>query len=93
MELIWVLLAKFATNEITPVTAPINKLNELIINMPPTICIHPKNEFCGGDGFFGKKNWQKLWPITPLSAQISASKFQNLSQIPLKNRGVWENSL
>ena len=31
--------------------------------------------------------------IAQLSAQISASKFQNLSQIPLKNRGVWENSL
>ena len=29
--------------------------------------------------------------ITPLSTQISASKFQNLSQIPLKNRGVWKN--
>ena len=27
--------------------------------------------------------------LTPLSAQITASKFQNLSQIPLKNRGVW----
>ena len=36
------------------------------------------------------------WPagqindITPLSAQISASKFQNLSQIPPKIRGVWK---
>ena len=28
--------------------------------------------------------------ITPLSAQISGSKFQNLSQIPLKIRGVWK---
>ena len=28
--------------------------------------------------------------ITPLSAQISASKFQNLSQIPLKICGVWK---
>ena len=27
---------------------------------------------------------QKIKDITPLSAQISASKFQNLSQIPLK---------
>ena len=27
--------------------------------------------------------------LTPLSAQTSTSKFQNLSQIPLKNRGVW----
>ena len=26
--------------------------------------------------------------LTPLSAQISASKFQNLSQIPLKIRGI-----
>jgi len=24
--------------------------------------IHPKNELCGGDGFFGKKNWWKIWP-------------------------------
>ena len=29
--------------------------------------------------------------ITPLSAQISASKFQNLSQILLKVCGVWKN--
>ena len=29
--------------------------------------------------------------ITPLSAQISASKFQILSPIPLKIRGVWKN--
>ena len=29
--------------------------------------------------------------ITPLSIQISASKFQNLSQIPLKSRGDWKN--
>ena len=28
---------------------------------------------------------------TPLTTQISASKFQNLSQILLKIRGVWEN--
>ena len=27
--------------------------------------------------------------FTPFSAQISANKFQNLSQIPLKNCGVW----
>ena len=33
----------------------------------------------------------KIKSITPLSAQISASKFQNLSQIPLKIRGVWKN--
>ena len=26
------------------------------------LIIHEKNEFCGGDGFFGKKNWQKIWP-------------------------------
>ena len=29
--------------------------------------------------------------ITPLSAQIIASKFQNLCQIPLKICGVWKN--
>ena len=29
--------------------------------------------------------------ITPLSAQISASKFPNFSQIPLKICGVWNN--
>ena len=28
--------------------------------------------------------------IIPLSAQISGSKFQNLSQLPLKNCGVWK---
>ena len=28
--------------------------------------------------------------LTPLTAQISASKFQNLSQFPLKIRRVWE---
>ena len=29
--------------------------------------------------------------ITPLSAQINASKFQNSSKIPLKIPGVWKN--
>ena len=24
--------------------------------------IHEKKELCGGDGFFGKKNWRKIWP-------------------------------
>ena len=33
---------------------------------------------------------QKIKDISPLSAQISASKFQNLSQIPLKICGVWK---
>ena len=34
-------------------------------------------------GFF-----ERIFNLTPLSAQISASKFQNLSQIQLKFRGV-----
>ena len=21
-----------------------------------------KNEFCGGDGYLGKKKWRKIWP-------------------------------
>ena len=29
--------------------------------------------------------------LTPLTTQISTSKFQNLSQTPLKIRGVWKN--
>ena len=33
----------------------------------------------------------KLKKITPPTTKISASKFQNLSQIPLKIRGVWKN--
>ena len=45
----------------------------------------------GGDQ--NKNIYYDVSEITPLSSQISASKFQNLSQIPLKNRGVWENSL
>ena len=28
--------------------------------------------------------------LIPLTTQINASKFQNLSQIPLKIRGVWK---
>ena len=24
--------------------------------------IHEKKDFCGGDGFFGKKKWRKIWP-------------------------------
>ena len=24
--------------------------------------IKRKNELCGGDGFFGQKNWRKIWP-------------------------------
>ena len=36
--------------------------------------IHEKNEFCGGDGFFGKNNWRKIWPknglIWPKIAKI-----------------------
>ena len=34
---------------------------------------------------------QQIYFITPLSTQISASKFRNLSQIPLKIRGVSKN--
>ena len=26
------------------------------------IIIHGKKDLCGGDGFFGKKNWRKIWP-------------------------------
>ena len=26
------------------------------------VVIHEKKELCGGDGFFGKKNWGKIWP-------------------------------
>ena len=33
----------------------------------------------------------RILKVTPLTTQISASKFQNLSQIPLKIRGVWKN--
>ena len=32
-----------------------------------------------------------VFGTTPLSAKISASKFQNLSQIPLKIFGIWKN--
>ena len=32
-----------------------------------------------------------IWYLTPLSAQISVSKFQNLSLIPLRNHGAWKN--
>ena len=38
-----------------------------------------------------KLGYPVLYNLTPLSAQISASKFQNLSQIPLKIRGVLKN--
>ena len=38
-----------------------------------------------------KLGYPVLYNLTPLSAQISASKFQNLSQIPLKICGVWKN--
>ena len=24
--------------------------------------IHEKKDFCGGDGYLGKKNWRKIWP-------------------------------
>ena len=36
------------------------------------------------------KKFQHVNYITPLSAQISAKKFQNLSQIPLKICVVWK---
>ena len=26
------------------------------------LSIHGKNEWCGGDSFFGKRNWRKIWP-------------------------------
>ena len=26
------------------------------------LAIHSKNEFCGGYGYLGKKNWRKIWP-------------------------------
>jgi hypothetical protein len=31
--------------------------------------IHEKKELCGGDGFFGKKNWRKIWPKNGLKLQ------------------------
>ena len=40
-------------------------------------------------GNLGSCDHCNLLVLTPLSAQISASKFQNLSQILLKIRGVW----
>ena len=30
--------------------------------------IHEKKELCGGDGFFGKKNWRKIWPKNGLKS-------------------------
>ena len=30
------------------------------------VVIHAKNEFCGGVGYLGKKNWQKIWPKNDL---------------------------
>ena len=41
-------------------------------------------------GNLGSCDHCNLLVLTPLSPQISASKFQNLSQIPLKIRGGWK---
>ena len=44
--------------------------------------IHEKKELCGGDGFFGKKNWRKIWPKNGL-------KWPKIAKIWPKNGLIW----
>ena len=46
--------------------------------------IHEKKELCGGDGFFGKKNWRKIWPKNGL-------KSPKIAKICPKNGLIWPN--
>ena len=44
--------------------------------------IHAKNEFCGGDGYLGKKKWRKIWPKNRL-------KWSKIVKIWPKNGLKW----
>ena len=41
--------------------------------------IHEKKELCGGDGFFGKKNWRKIWPKNGLKLQKFGLKMAKMA--------------
>ena len=60
-------------------------------NFPPW---HLKNNIAlchkSNGSYISRENKRRIRKLTPLSTQISASKFQNSSQILPKKRGVWK---
>ena len=74
-----------------------NRHTERQISQPPSrhITSDVSSEKEEKGSMLQELRWKLGYPVlynllTPLSAQISGSKFQNLSQIPLEIRGVWK---
>ena len=58
----------FLTENKTNLNKPGGTVQKSVINCVSVFhiredeAIHEKKDFCGGDGYLGKKNWRKIWP-------------------------------